>query len=190
MISPDAVTATGIYYVIFIYRKLETIYLDSFCVHFWGRIENCFSSLIEFSNFPLSRKTLENKFSFDTKIVSNKFIHENPFIKNFRIHFYFSVLIISSDPIQRPPVSFVLDNVEASSSYRLILFAVNAKGRSEPVIIDDISFKGVAKFTGTGELYTIYTPDPLSAQFIDIYSAKWNFPFSSLSRFETYARIV
>jgi hypothetical protein len=25
---------------------------------------------------------------------------------------------------------------------------VNAKGRSEPVIIDDISFKGVAKFTG------------------------------------------
>lgn len=49
---------------------------------------------------------------------------------------------------QRPPVSFVLDNVEATSSYRLILFAVNQKGRSEPVIIDDITFKGVAKFTG------------------------------------------
>lgn len=47
----------------------------------------------------------------------------------------------------------MLDNVEASSSYRLILFAVNAKGRSEPVIIDDISFKGVAKFTGTGEFF-------------------------------------
>ena len=49
---------------------------------------------------------------------------------------------------QRPPVAFVLDNLEATTSYRLILFAVNAKGRSEPVIIDDISFKGVAKFTG------------------------------------------
>ena len=45
-------------------------------------------------------------------------------------------------------MSFVLDNLEATTSYRLILFAVNAKGRSEPVIIDDISFKGVAKFTG------------------------------------------
>lgn len=50
--------------------------------------------------------------------------------------------------MQRPPVSFFVDNLESSSSYRLILFAVNAKGRSEPVIIDDISFKGVAKFTG------------------------------------------
>lgn len=49
---------------------------------------------------------------------------------------------------QRPPVSFFVDNLESSSSYRLILFAVNAKGRSEPVILDDISFKGVAKFTG------------------------------------------
>jgi hypothetical protein len=50
--------------------------------------------------------------------------------------------------MQRPPISFVLDNLESSSSYRLILFAVNAKGRSEPVIIDDISFKGVVKFSG------------------------------------------
>lgn len=28
------------------------------------------------------------------------------------------------------------------------MFAVNAKGRSEPTIIDDITFKGVATFTG------------------------------------------
>jgi hypothetical protein len=53
-----------------------------------------------------------------------------------------------ADGEERPPVSFVLDNLESSSSYRLILFAVNAKGRSEPVIIDDISIKGVVKFSG------------------------------------------
>ena len=51
-------------------------------------------------------------------------------------------------------MSFVLDNLEATTSYRLILFAVNAKGRSEPVIIDDISFKGVAKFTGKFLFYS------------------------------------
>jgi hypothetical protein len=28
------------------------------------------------------------------------------------------------------------------------MFAANAKGRSEPVIIDEITFKGVAKYTG------------------------------------------
>jgi hypothetical protein len=39
-----------IYFVIFIYRELETIYLDSFCVCLCGRIGNCLSSLIEFSN--------------------------------------------------------------------------------------------------------------------------------------------
>lgn len=49
---------------------------------------------------------------------------------------------------QRPPVAFYIDNLEPGSSYRIILFAVNAKGRSEPTIIDDITFKGVAKYTG------------------------------------------
>lgn len=49
---------------------------------------------------------------------------------------------------QRPPVAFYIENLEPGSSYRIILFAVNAKGRSEPTIIDDITFKGVAKFTG------------------------------------------
>lgn len=50
--------------------------------------------------------------------------------------------------LQRPPVAFYIENLEPGSSYRIILFAVNAKGRSEPTIIDDITFKGVAKFTG------------------------------------------
>lgn len=50
--------------------------------------------------------------------------------------------------LQRTPVSFYIDNLEPGNSYRIILFAVNAKGRSEPTVIDDITFKGVAKFTG------------------------------------------
>lgn len=50
--------------------------------------------------------------------------------------------------LQRPPVTFYVDNLEPGNSYRIILFAINAKGRSEPTIIDDITFKGVAKFTG------------------------------------------
>lgn len=50
--------------------------------------------------------------------------------------------------LQHPPVIFYIDNLEPGYFYRVIIFAVNAKGRSEPTIIDDISFKGVAKFTG------------------------------------------
>lgn len=50
--------------------------------------------------------------------------------------------------LQRSPVIFFIDNLEPAYAYRIILFAVNAKGRSEPTIIDDITFKGVAKFTG------------------------------------------
>lgn len=38
----------------------------------------------------------------------------------------------------------------------MILFAVNAKGRSEPAIIDDITFKGVAKFTGMFLWFNLY----------------------------------
>ena len=63
-------------------------------------------------------------------------------------------LSISSSSLshqQHPPVQFFIDNLEPGSSYRIILFAANAKGRSEPVIIDDITFKGVAKYTGKGQ---------------------------------------
>ncbi|CRK88301.1 CLUMA_CG002080, isoform A [Clunio marinus] len=65
--------------------------------------------------------------------------------------------------LYRPPVSFILDNVESSSSYRLILFAVNPKGRSEPVIIDDITFKGVAKFTGVSNVMNVPVSPVLAA---------------------------
>lgn len=45
-------------------------------------------------------------------------------------------------------MTFVIDNLDQAATYRMVIFAVNAKGRSEPTIIDDINFKGVAKFTG------------------------------------------
>lgn len=43
---------------------------------------------------------------------------------------------------------FVVDNLEPGISFRIVMFAVNAKGRSEPTIIDDITYKGIAKYTG------------------------------------------
>lgn len=59
---------------------------------------------------------------------------------NFR---FFSVFQHTSSP-----VTFFIDNLDPLATYRMIIFAVNAKGRSEPIIIDDINFKGVAKYTG------------------------------------------
>lgn len=50
--------------------------------------------------------------------------------------------------LQHPPVSFLIENLDPTATYRMIIFAMNGKGRSEPTIIDDINFKGVAKFTG------------------------------------------
>lgn len=64
--------------------------------------------------------------------------------------FFFNVMFIM---FQRTPVSFYIENLEPGSSYRIILFAVNPKGRSEPTIIDDITFKGVAKYTGKHRVY-------------------------------------
>lgn len=48
---------------------------------------------------------------------------------------------------QNSPVSFFVDNLQAETSYRILLFAVNPKGRSEPTIIDGVIFKGL-KYTG------------------------------------------
>ncbi|KAJ6637898.1 Nephrin, partial [Pseudolycoriella hygida] len=50
--------------------------------------------------------------------------------------------------VMHPPVLFFIDNLEPEFSYKIILFSVNAKGKSEPTIIDDVTFKGVSKFTG------------------------------------------
>lgn len=47
-----------------------------------------------------------------------------------------------------------MDNLDPSGIYRMIIFAVNAKGRSEPILLDNINFKGVAKYIG--ESLSIY----------------------------------
>ncbi|XP_067617196.1 uncharacterized protein side-IV isoform X2 [Eurosta solidaginis] len=57
--------------------------------------------------------------------------------------------------LPHPPVSFLIENLDSTATYRMIIFAMNAKGRSEPTIIDDIHFKGVAKFTGASTGLTV-----------------------------------
>uniref|UniRef100_A0A0K8U830 Hemicentin-1 n=1 Tax=Bactrocera latifrons TaxID=174628 RepID=A0A0K8U830_BACLA len=57
--------------------------------------------------------------------------------------------------LSHPPVSFLIENLDPTATYRMIIFAMNAKGRSEPTIIDDINFKGVAKFTGASNGLTV-----------------------------------
>ncbi|XP_069683124.1 neural cell adhesion molecule 2 [Periplaneta americana] len=49
--------------------------------------------------------------------------------------------------VRGPPV-FDIYGMEPGASYQVNLYAVNAKGRSEPYIIEAVTFKGVAKFTG------------------------------------------
>ncbi|KAG8228131.1 hypothetical protein J437_LFUL000133 [Ladona fulva] len=46
--------------------------------------------------------------------------------------------------------SFALQGLqlEPGVSFQVVLYAVNAKGRSDPTIIDGVTFKGVAKYTG------------------------------------------
>lgn len=40
-----------------------------------------------------------------------------------------------------------MDDLQPETYYRVLMFAVNPKGRSEPVIIDGIHFKGITKAT-------------------------------------------
>ncbi|CAG7819960.1 unnamed protein product [Allacma fusca] len=43
---------------------------------------------------------------------------------------------------------FSVENMEPGVEFRFLIFAINSKGRSEPFILDGITFNGVAKFTG------------------------------------------
>lgn len=49
---------------------------------------------------------------------------------------------------QKTPPMFYAEGLEPGISYRILLYAINAKGRSDPTVIDAITFKGVAKYTG------------------------------------------
>lgn len=57
---------------------------------------------------------------------------------------------------QSPPVSFLLDNLQEDTSYRILLFAVNPKGRSEPTVIDDVRLKGLVKYAGQSHYQLFY----------------------------------
>ncbi|XP_063231434.1 nephrin-like isoform X2 [Bacillus rossius redtenbacheri] len=50
--------------------------------------------------------------------------------------------------VSRGPPVFDVSGTEPGASYRLRLYAVNAKGRSEAFLIEPVTFKGVAKFLG------------------------------------------
>ncbi|KDR21492.1 hypothetical protein L798_04051, partial [Zootermopsis nevadensis] len=50
--------------------------------------------------------------------------------------------------VARGPPVFDIYGMEPGASYQVNLYAVNAKGRSESYIIEAVTFKGVAKFTG------------------------------------------
>ena len=47
---------------------------------------------------------------------------------------------------------FEVPGLEPGRNYRLHLYAVNAKGRSDPVVLEPVTLKGVAMYT-TGEFY-------------------------------------
>lgn len=46
-----------------------------------------------------------------------------------------------------PPV-FYVEGLEPGASYRIKLYAVNAKGKSDPTIIDPVTIKGVLQLQG------------------------------------------
>lgn len=59
--------------------------------------------------------------------------------------------------VARGPPVFDIYGMEPGASYQVNLYAVNAKGRSESYIIEAVTFKGVAKFTGKKmHLYKCY----------------------------------
>lgn len=45
---------------------------------------------------------------------------------------------------------FQISNLEPGRNYKLLAYAVNAKGKSDPVVLESITLKGVAMYT-TGE---------------------------------------
>ncbi|XP_060536558.1 neural cell adhesion molecule 1 isoform X2 [Cylas formicarius] len=66
--------------------------------------------------------------------------------------FYMEVLELPSlrsklNLTSRAPV-FTADGLDPGASYRIMLYAVNKKGRSEATVIDPVTFKGVAKLQG------------------------------------------
>nr|XP_018912191.1 PREDICTED: hemicentin-2 [Bemisia tabaci] len=55
--------------------------------------------------------------------------------------------------VSSPRPQFDWHGADLFSSYRILLFSYNSKGRSEPVILEAVALKGVAKFTGSRGLH-------------------------------------
>ena len=58
-------------------------------------------------------------------------------------HFLIEIRLVC---VQMPV--FSVENMESGVEFRFVVYAVNRKGRSEPFILDGITFRGVAKYTG------------------------------------------
>lgn len=85
---------------------------------------------------------------------SKKYLQGIVKLKLFNFRFYrfklynvilFLCLLLS---FQRGPVNFFLDNLQSGAFYRIILYSVNIRGRSEALVIDQIEVKDAAKLTG------------------------------------------
>ena len=59
---------------------------------------------------------------------------------------------------------FEVPGLEPGRNYRLLLYAVNAKGRSDPVVLEPVTLKGVAMYT-TGESL-MRRESPFSSSFL------------------------
>lgn len=58
----------------------------------------------------------------------------------------------------RLPPTFTARGLDEGTSYRILLYAVNAKGRSDPIVLEPVTFKGVAKLQGK---WAITRPKPI-----------------------------
>jgi hypothetical protein len=61
-----------------------------------------------------------------------------------------TIYLNRTDKSASPGPIFEISGLEPGRNYRLHLYAVNAKGRSDPVVLEPITLKGVAMYT-TGE---------------------------------------
>jgi len=61
-----------------------------------------------------------------------------------------TIYLNRTDKSASPGPVFEISGLEPGRNYRLHLYAVNAKGRSDPVVLEPITLKGVAMYT-TGE---------------------------------------
>ncbi|KAI5740682.1 hypothetical protein M8J76_006082 [Diaphorina citri] len=49
--------------------------------------------------------------------------------------------------VNQTPPEFKIFGIESGTTYEIRLYAVNAKGKSDPVILETVTFKGVAKYS-------------------------------------------